>query len=254
VGVRFIIAAAGSAGARVFCAWLALGLMGLQAGPAPHAGASPLINAFRLRITEVEQMKDPFAAGLQSMAGSTLVDMAKIDFIVAASRPINPRYVHDLDRKFVLSAVRGQRHEELESHLPAVMNYVKTATASRLYASHIRRQELMWGEQRGLDRLESIAKRAADFRTDNVALILDGKMRPSRVLTVEHLGELGSTELRDELEATYRDARDQFYNQRNAVVWIVFAAQLGISLAIAVFFLQRRKPHVRIQLQGQPTH
>lgn len=253
MGARFIIAAAGNTGARVFCAWLALGLMGLQAAPAPHAGVSPLINAFRLRITEVEQMKDPFAAGLQSMAGSTLIDMAMIDFIVAGSRPINPRYVHDHDRKFVLSAVRGQRYEELESHLPALMNYVKIATASRLYASRIRRQELLWGEQRGLDRLESIAKRAADFRTENVALILDGKMRPSRVLTAEHLGELGSTELRDELEATYRDARDQFYNQRNAVVWMVLAVQLGISLAVAVFFLQRRKPQVRIELQNQTT-
>ena len=253
MGARFIIAAAGSASARVFCVWLGLGLMGLQAAPAPHAGVSPLINAFRLRITEVEQMKDPFAGGLQSMAGSTLVDMAKIDFIVAASRPIHPRYVHDHDRKFVLSAVRGQRYEELESHLPAAMNYVKISTAAQLYASHIRRQELLWGEQRGLETLQSIAKRTADFRTENVELILDGKMRPSQVLTAEHLGELGSPELLNELEATYRDARDQFYSQRSAVVWMVFLAQLGISCAVAVFILQRRTPQVRIELQGQTT-
>jgi hypothetical protein len=224
--------------------------MGLQAAPAPHAGASPLINAFRLRITEVEQMKDPFVGGLQWLAGSTLVDMAKIDFIVAASRPINPRYVHDHDRRFVLSAVRGQRYEELESHLPAAMNYVKISTASRLYASHIRRQKLLWGKPRGLDRLDSIAKRATDFRTENVERILEGRMRPSRVLTVEHLGELGSAELFDELEATYRDARDQFYSQRNALVWMIFAAQLAISFAVAVLFLQRRRPQVRIELQG----
>ena len=185
------------------------------------------------------------------MAGSSLVDLAKIDFIVSASRPISPRYVHDYDRKFVLSAVRGQRYEELESHLPAAMNYVKLATASRLYYARIRRQELLWGEQRGLDRLESIAKRAADFRTDNVALILAGKMRPSRVLTAEHLGELGRPELLAELEAVYRDARDQFYDQRSAVVWIIFLAQLAISFAVAVFFLQRRRPQVRIDLQGQ---
>ena len=187
------------------------------------------------------------------MAGSTLVDMAKIDFIVAASRPIHPRYVHDHDRKFVLSAVRGQRHEELESHLPAVMNYVKMATASRLYASHIRRQELLWGEPRGLEKLQSIAKRAADFRTENVELILDGKMRPSRVLTAEHLGELGSAELLEELETTYSDARDQFYAQRSIVAWMVFLVQLAISLAIAVFYLQRRKPQVRIELRDQTT-
>jgi hypothetical protein len=223
--------------------------MGLQAAPAPHAGVSPLINAFRLRVSEVEQMPDPFAGGLQSMAGSTLVDMAKIDFIVAASLPIHPRYVHDHDRKFVLSAVRGQRYEELESHLPAVMNYVKISTASRLYASHIRRQDLLWGEPRGLQKLQSIAKRAADFRTENVELILDGKMKPSRVLTAEHLGELGSPELLGELEAIYQDARDQFYAQRNAVVWMVFLAQLAISFAVAVFFLQRRKPQIRIDLQ-----
>jgi hypothetical protein len=223
-------------------------LPGIQAAPAPPAGVSPLIHAFRLRVTEVEQMKDPFAGGLQSMAGSTLVDMAKIDFIVAASRPINPRYVHDHDRKFVLSAVRGQRHEELESHLPAVMNYVKLATASRLYAARIRQQDLLWGEPRGLEKLQSIAKRTADFRNENVELILAGKMRPSRVLTAEHLGELGSAELLEELEAAYGDARDQFYAQRNAVVWMVFLAQLAISLAIAVFFLQRRKPQVRIKL------
>jgi hypothetical protein len=223
-------------------------LTGLEAAPAPNVGVSPLINAFRLRISEVEQLPDPTGGGLQSMAGSTLVDMAKIDFIVAASRPIHPRYVHDHDRKFVLSAVRGQRHEELESHLPAVMNYVKLATASRLYASHIRRQELLWGEPRGLEKLQSIAQRAADFRTENVEQILDGKMRPSRVLTAEHLGELGSAELLQELETTYSDARDQFYAQRSAVVFAVFLAQLAISLAIAVFLLQRRKAHVRIEL------
>lgn len=227
--------------------------MGLQAAPARHAGVSPLINAFRLRITEVEQMKDPFSGGLQSLAGSTLVDMAKIDFIVAASRPINPRYVHDHDRKFVLSAVRGQRHEELESHLPAAMNYVKISTASRLYYARIRRQELLWGKQRGLDALGSIAKRVADFRTKNVALILDGKMRPSLVLTADHLGELGSPELLAELEATYSDARDQFYSQRSAVVWMVFLAQLGLSVLVAVFFLQRSKPQIRIELQVQTT-
>lgn len=247
MGARSIIAAAGRAGAGALCVWLGLAGLGLQATPAPHAGVPPLINAFRLRVSEVEQMKDPIAGGLQSMAGSTLVDMAKIDFIVAASRPIHPRYVHDHDRKLVLSAVRGQRHEELESHLPAVMNYVKIATASRLYASHIRRQELLWGEPRGLEKLQSIAQRAADFRTENVELILDGKMRPSRVLTTEHLGELGSGELLEELEATYNDARNQFYAQRNAVVGMVFLAQLAISLAIAVFFLQRRKPQVRIE-------
>ena len=253
MGARLIIAAAGSAGARLFCVWLGLGSIGLQAAPVPRTGVSPLINAFRLRISEVEQMKDPFAGGLQALAGSTLVDMAKIDFIVAASRPIHPRYVHDHDRKFVLSAVRGQRHEELETHLLAAMNYVKISTASRLYASRIRRQELLWGEQRGLARLESIAKRADDFRTQNVALILAGQMSPSRVLTAEHLGELGSAELHAELEATYRDAGDQFYSQRNAVVWMVFAAQLGIGFIVAVFFLQRRKPQIRIELQAQTT-
>lgn len=242
MGARSIIAATGKAGAWALCVGLAL-----QAAPAPHAGVSPLINAFRMRVSEVEQMKDPIAGGLQSMAGSTLVDMAKIDFIVAASRPIHPRYVHDDDRKFVLSAVRGQRHEELEMHLPAAMNYVKIATASRLYASHIRRQALLWGEPRGLQKLQAIAKRAADFRNGNVDLILDGKMRPSRVLTDENLGELGSAELLEELEATYSDARDQFYGQRAAVVWMIFFVQVAISLAIAVFFLQRRQPQVRIE-------
>ena len=73
-------------------------------------------------------------------------------------------------------------------------------------------------------------------------------MRPSRVLTAEHLGELGSAELLQELEATYSDARDQFYTQRSIVASIVFLVQLVISLIIAVFFLQRRKPQVRIEL------
>lgn len=194
-------------------------------------------------------MPDPLMGGVESMAGSTLVDMAKIDFIVDASRPIHPRYVHDHDRKFVLSAVRGQRHEELESHLPAVMNYIRLATASRLYAARIRRQDLLWGKPRGLEKLQAIAKQAADFRNENVDLILAGKIRPSRVLTAERLGELGSAELLAELEATYSDARDQFYAQRSAVVWMVFAAQLGVSLAVALFFLQRRKPQVRFGIK-----
>jgi hypothetical protein len=109
----------------------------------------------------------------------------------------------------------------------------------------------LWGEPRGLGKLRSIAKRVSDFRAENVEQILDGRMRPSRVLTAEHLGELGSAELLEELELTYSDARDQFYAQRSAVVWVVFLAQLAISLAIAVFFLQRRKPQVRIELYDQ---
>jgi hypothetical protein len=100
-----------------------------------------------------------------------------------------------------------------------------------------------------LEKLQSNAKRAADFRNENVDLILDGKIRPSRVLTAEHLGELGSAELLEELEATYSDARDQFYTQRSAVVWMVFLAQLGVSLVVALFFLQRRKPQVRVDIR-----
>lgn len=217
---------------------------GAIAAPSP----SPLVEAFRTRIAEVEQMDDPFGDGFQPLAGASLVDMAKVDFIVNSTYPISSRYVDDNDRKFVLSAVRGQSPDELETHLPAVVNYVRLSTAVVLYHRRIRAQELLYGEQRGLETLRSIGQRVTEFRTEHLALVRARKMSPIRVLTAENLGEFGDPALLRELEAAYDDGRSQFLNQRKGIVGLLFLVQLGIGFAIAVVFLKKQRLQDRIEL------
>ncbi len=181
------------------------------------------------------------------MGGAHLVDMAKVDFIVSATRPIHPRYLHDYDRKFVLSAVMGQRPAELEAHLPAAMNYVRIATASRLYHYKIRSQELLWGKQKGLETLATIAQRSEDFRIKHLAKIRARTILPSQVLTAANLGDLGDPALLAEVERAYEEGRGQFLFQRNSMVFLVFLGQLAFSFGLAVLYLQRRRqgdPHL----------
>lgn len=218
----------------------------VSAAGAPSA--SPLVEAFRTRIAEVEQMDDPFGTGFQPLAGASLVDMAKIDFIVNSTHPISSRYVNDNDRKFVLSAVRGQSPEELESHLPALVNYVRVSTAVVIYHRRIRAQELLYGEQRGLETLRSIGQRVTEFRAEHLALVRARKMSPIRVLTADNLGEFGDPELLRRLESAYDDGRSQFLNQRNGVVGLLFLVQLGIGFGIAVTFLRKQRLQDRIEL------
>ncbi len=220
----------------------------LRAAPSRTPNVSPLLEAFRIYVAEVEQMVDPFGGGLQALAGASLVDMAKVDFIVGSSRPISPRYVNDYDRKFVLSAVRGQSDEELEAHLPALVNYVRLSTAVVIYYRRIRAQELIYGEQRGIETLRSIGRRVTEFRAHHLALVRARKFHPAQVLTTQNLGEFGDAALIAEIETAYTDGRSQFLNQRNAVVWLLLLVELGISFAFAVIFLQKQRPLVRIRL------
>lgn len=227
---------------------LCLAAVSLQAAPPATYGVSPLIDAFRRHIAEVERISSATSRGLPSMGGANLVDMAKVEFILAASGPFRRRRINDYDRKFVLSAVVGQRPDELEAHLPAAINYVRIATAGELYYDRIRRQELLWGEQRGLSTLASINRRTTDFRIQHVALIRAGMIRPSQVLTPTTLGELGDPALLEEMESAYEEGRAQFLNQRNSVVVFAFLLQLAGSFGIAILYLQKRKGQTRIRL------
>jgi hypothetical protein len=221
----------------------------LEAAPSPRADLSPLVEAFRMRIAEAEQMADPFDGGFRPLAGSSLVDMAKVDFIVNSTHHISSRYVNDNDRKFVLSAVRGQSPEELEAHLPALVNYVRVSTAVVLYHRRIRAQELLYGEQRGVETLRSIGQRVTEFRVHHLALVRARKMNPAEVLTAANLGEFGDPQLLTALETAYDDGRSQFLNQRNGVVGLLLLVQLGIGFGIAVIFLQKQRLQSGIQLQ-----
>ncbi len=220
----------------------------LDAAPTA-APVSPLVSAFRARIAEAIEMEQHYGGGsLFGLTGDSLQDLAKVDFIVSATYPFPRRFVHSDDHRLVYSAVKGQPDFELEANLPAIINYMRLATASRLYHRQASTREPLVGAPAGRETIVGIARRVFDFRKRQLALIDQRRVRPSRVLTPANLGELAEPGLIEELETAHQAGRDQFTNQRNAVVFVVIGFELVISFGIAVLFLQRRRPSVVVRI------
>lgn len=204
-----------------------------------------LVGRMRGWLAEVSDLEGRFQ-GSVSITGSSLVEMAKVDFILAQS-PYPRRFLHHHDHNFVFSAVKGQTDEELERNLSAIYHYVRLANASRSYWFKARQREPLIGERSGLATVRDIAKRVYDFREMQVSGIEDGSVRPSRVLTIENLGDLGRPELLAELTEAYDAGERQFEGQRNSVVFVLLGLELALSFGIAVVFLQRRRPLIAIE-------
>ena len=220
----------------------------LDAAPSV-APLSPMVSAFRARIAEAAELEDQYGGGsLFGLAGDSLKDLAKVDFIVSATYPMPRRFVHSDDHRLVYSAVKGQPLHELESNLPAIVNYMRLATASRLYHRQASKREPLIGPPAGYATIVGIARRVFDFRKEQLALIDQRRIRPSRVLTPANLGDLAKPALIQELESAHRAGKDQFTNQRNSVVFVVIAFELLISIGIAAVFLRRRQPAVLVRI------
>ncbi len=220
----------------------------LHAAPAV-APVSPLLAAFRARVAEAADLEEHYGgASLFGLAGDSLEDLAKVDFIVSATYPLPRRYVHSDDHRLVYSAVKGQPTFELEANLPAIINYIRLATASRMYHRQASTRKPLIGAPAGYETIEGIARRVFDFRKEQLARIDQRKIRPSRVLTPANLGELADPVLISELETAQQAGRDQFTNQRNAVVFVVIGFELVISFGIAVLFLRKRPPAVFVRI------
>lgn len=210
-----------------------------------------LVDRLRVWLDEVREIEGRFL-GSVSVTGSSLVEMAKIDFILAQS-PYPRRFLHHHDHNLVFSAVKGQTDRELERNLSAIYHYVRLANASRSYWWRARQRSPLVGERAGKDTVRAIAKRVFEFRERQLAGIEDGSVRPSRVLTIENLGELGRPELLAELTAAYDAGERQFEGQRNSVVFVLLGLELALSFGIAVVFLQRRRPLIALSARRAQT-
>ena len=218
----------------------------LAAAPAPlPAGLSEheqaIVRAYRAWLLEVIDAESKFKGTLETTEGPFL-DLGKVDFILRQTADWPRNYLHDQDHNFVFSAVKGQSDAELEANIPAIIHYVRLAVASRNYHWKARHHLPLVGRRRGLDRVVAIAKQVYDFRSAQVERVKAGALRPAQVLTRGNLGELGDPQLLAELRTAYTDGQAQFANQRNAVVFVLFAVEIGISFLIAILFLRRRRP------------
>ena len=68
------------------------------------------------------------------------------------------------------------------------------------------------------------------------------------MLTAQTLGKFGSGDKLQRLRSAFEVGQDQFVNQRNLVILVVFAVELLTSLFIALVFL-RPRPAVIVELK-----
>jgi len=226
----------------------AAALVALTAGfvaakpPLPaEAGHRRLVEQFRAYIAEVGEIEARFQGRITGSAGP-FADLGKMDFILSGAERYPRRYLHPDDHNFVYSAVKGQSEAELEANLPAMVNYVRLATAARMYNYRARAKQPLFGSRRGMAVVDGLAKRIYDFRKEQLAKIKSGALRPSQVLTVGNLADLGDPALYEDLLAAYRAGQEQFTNQRNSVVFVVMAVELAFSFLIAALVLRRVRP------------
>lgn len=232
-------------------------LPGLAAEPAPipadlDAQHRALVESFRGWLVDVAEMEKRFQGGIETSDGPFL-DLGKVEFILRQTRQWPRSFLHHQDHNLVFSAVKGQDDAELERNLPAIINYIRLAVASRNYHWKARRVDPLVGKRKGFETVEGIARRVYDFRNEQLDLLLDKRIQPWSVLTKENLGELGQANLLPELRDAYHAGQSQVTIQRNAVLVVVFAGELLFSLGIAVVFLRRRRPATVIELSEAPA-
>ena len=221
---------------------------GLSAAPPPLASYPEgthrlLVAALRAHLDELSEIEKQFNGSISTSIGP-FAEIGKVDFILSHSNRFPRRYLHEHDHNFVFTAVKGQTATELEANLPAIVHYVRLAVASRWYNYRARRQLPLVGERKGLAEVNAIAKRVFDFRARQLERIERGTLPPSQALSTANLGDLGRPELLAELETAFEAGQHQFTTQRNSVVFVLIAIEIGISFLIAVLYLRRARPLV----------
>lgn len=228
-----------------------LSLAGAAQASPPPLGAYPegthrlLVGALRSHLDQLAEIEKQFN-GTISVSTGPFREIGKVDFILSHANRFPRRFLHEHDHNFVYAAVRGQSEAELEANLPAIVYYVRLAVASRWYNYRARRHLPLVGARKGLEGVNAIAKRVFDFRARQLERIEQGALRPSQALSAANLGDLGRPEIFDELEASFTVGQDQFVAQRNSVVLLLIAVEIGISFLIAVLFLRRKRPFLVI--------
>ena len=235
-GVAALLLAAGGAGAAL-----------PPKSAAATASEEALVGLFRERLDEVRSLSRRAGTGLGLSTG-LLVDLGKVDFILSHIEPFPSRFLHSSDHDFVFEAAQGQPIRDLEANLPAAVNYVRLATASRYYHWYARRRPPLFGLRRGSETVRQIAKQIQDFRDRELRRLETGAVSPETILTKQNLGELGDPRLLERLAEAYETGEDQFQAQRNSVAFLALGGQLALGYGVAIVFL--RRPRTVATLRG----
>ena len=172
-------------------------------------------------------------------------------WLLFSSRPANfpRRFLDPQDHNFVFSAVEGQTVRELETNLPAMVNYIRLSMSANAFLPAARLRKPLLGQRRGMETLLEIARSVYDFRSRQLNRVRSGEIRTGQVLTKANLGALGDRATLARLEQAYKEGHEQFTLQRNLVVLGVLAVQLQFGLVVSLWI--RRKADGLVVVRGR---
>jgi hypothetical protein len=191
-----------------------------------------LIEAWRHRQAEIRALQSRF---LGSVDGFDLQELGTVAFVLEQARNVPRRFLDPEDHSLVFSAVEGQSARELETNLPAMVNYIKLSMSANAFLPAARGRKPLVGRRKGMDTLVEIARTVFDFRAAQTSKVRAGKLPPTHVLTKANLGALGERATLARLEQAYDEGHQQFNLQRNLVVLGVLAFQLQFGFVVSLW-------------------
>lgn len=204
-----------------------------------------LIEAWRQRQAEIRDLQARF---IGSVDGFDLQELGTVAFVLEQSRNLPRRFLDPQDHNFVFSAAEGQNVRELETNLPAMVNYIKLSMSASAFLPAARLRKPLVGRRKGMDTLVEISRGVYDFRSQQLSRLRAGEIRVAEVLTKANLGALGERATLARLEQAYDEGHQQFTVQRNLVLLGVLAVQLQFGLVVALWI--RRKGEGFVVLRG----
>jgi multidrug efflux pump subunit AcrA (membrane-fusion protein) len=204
-----------------------------------------VVEAWRQRQTEIRGLQERF---LGSVEGFDLQELGMVAFVLEQARRVPRRFLDPLDHNLVFSAVEGQNARELETNLPAMVNYIRLSMSANAFLPAARLRKPLVGRRKGMETLLEIARSVYDFRSRQLGRVRAGEIPSGQVLTKANLGVLGDRATLARLEQAYDEGHDQFTLQRNLVVLGVLAVQLQFGFVVALWI--RRKAEGLVVVRG----
>jgi multidrug efflux pump subunit AcrA (membrane-fusion protein) len=232
--------------AALACALSALGETARWSAATSDERDRALIEAWRQRQAEIRDLQARFVG---SVEGFELQDLGTVAFVLEQARNLPRRFLDPQDHNFVFSAVEGQTVRELETNLPAMVNYIRLSMSANAFLPAARLRKPLLGQRRGMETLLEIARSVYDFRSRQLNRVRSGEIRTGQVLTKANLGALGDRATLARLEQAYKEGHEQFTLQRNLVVLGVLAVQLQFGLVVSLWI--RRKADGLVVVRGR---
>jgi hypothetical protein len=235
--------------------WLLIAAMLVPAipgfGPRARAAVAPadeldriLVERWRERQLEIRALQSRF---IGSVDGVNLTELGTVAFVLEQARHVPRRYLDPEDHDFVFSAVEGQSLRELETNLPAMVNYIKLAMSASSLLPAARGRKPLVGRRKGIDTLVEIARGVYDFRAEQIRRVRSGEIRRGEVLTRRNLGAFGGRDMLARLEQAYAEGHSQYSSQRNIVVLGVLAIQLQFGFVVSLWIRRRAEGFVVVR-------